>query len=342
MNSRCAAPVLLANPAVNPEAWVAFLLEAGSNLACRPAIFVSGDAHLELLSAARAEVGKYYDFVIAAAATLDLLADKRSQYRWFQEQEVAVPQTLIPSSVDEAEEFAERIGFPCLAKPAFSYRWAAASKSKVFQVRSREDAARYYSLMQECNAHLILQEYVEGADDQFRGALTYIGRTGRTLAAFTKQKLHQFPEQFGNGSVQVSIRDTALQELAARIFEKLGYTGFGSLEFKLDARDGRPKLIEFNPRTVSGLQMAVDSGCDMPWLAYRDITGMDPAPVTDFRDGVRFVNVAWEFQRVRQAASRSPMKWLRFAADLTRARSFAEMSLRDPGPALSLAKRAMH
>lgn len=341
MNSRCAAPVLLPNPSVDPGAWVAFLLEAGPFLACRPAILVSGDAHLELLSAARGAVGEHYDFVIAEAATLDLLADKRSQYRWFQERDVPVPRTLIPGNEDEAEEFAEQIGFPCLAKPAFSHRWATLSKRKVFPVDSRAEAARHYTRMHACKAHMVLQEYIEGADDQFYGALTYIGRSGRTLAAFTKRKLHQFPERFGNGCLQVSIRDPALQELAAGIFEGLGYTGFGGIEFKVDKRDGRRKLIELNPRTVSGLQMAVDSGCDMPWLAYCDITGMTPAAVTDFRDGVRFVNVAWELQRVRHDASRSPAKWLRFAGDLARARSFAELSLRDPGPTLSLIKRAL-
>jgi predicted ATP-grasp superfamily ATP-dependent carboligase len=101
------------------------------------------------------------------------------------------------------------------------------------------------------------------------------------------------------------------------------------------------KLMELNPRTVSGLQMAVDSGCDMPWLAYGDATGASPAPITEFREGVRFVNISWEFQRVRRVPSRSPVKWLRFAVNLARARSFAMLSLRDPGPALSLIRRAM-
>lgn len=341
MNSRCAAPVLLPNPVTHPAAWVAFLRDAGPGLDCRPAIFVSGDAHLELLSAARVEIGKHYDFVIADAATLDLLADKRLQYRWFQEHDVAAPRTLVPHSAEEAQEVAERIGLPCLAKPAFSHRWAAVSKNKVFPVRTRAEAARHYTRMQECQAYLILQEHVEGPDDQFYGVLTYIGRTGQTLAAFTKRKLHQFPEQFGNGSMQISIRDAALQHLAGGIFAKLGYAGFGSLEFKRDARDGRLKLIELNPRTVSGLQMAVDSGCDMPWLAYCDVTGTPVPPVTDFHAGVRFVNIAWELQRVRQTASRSPVRWLRLAADLGRSGSFAELSLRDLGPALSLLKRAL-
>ncbi len=153
----------------------------------------------------------------------------------------------------------------------------------------------------------------------------------------TKRKLCQYPARFGNGSVQVSVDLPDLAHRSQEIFRNLGYAGFGTIEYKLDPADLRMKLIEINPRPVSGLQLAIDSGCDMPWIAYGALTGASPAPLFTHKSGVLFVNEAWEARRVWQ--SRSPGEWLRSAAFVTRARSFAAFSLSDPAPFCSHLRR---
>ncbi|HEY5596498.1 MAG TPA: ATP-grasp domain-containing protein, partial [Candidatus Bipolaricaulota bacterium] len=76
------------------------------------------------------------------------------------------------------------------------------------------------------------------------------------------------------------------------------YCGFVGIEFKLDARDGTYRLIEINPRTVSGNQLAISAGIDFPWIGYQYLTGsgLEASPVTPFRPQVKYVNEEWDVQ----------------------------------------------
>jgi predicted ATP-grasp superfamily ATP-dependent carboligase len=339
MHSRHARAVVLPDPSCHPQRWIEFMTALGPLLDCRPVIFVAGDPHLDLLSAGRESLARYYDFAIPPRAALELLQDKRSQYQWLERGGVDLPGTRMPTSEAEAVHAAGSIGFPCLAKPAVSHRWNRRFVEKAIVIGAPGQAAEAYRAMDASGCGCVIQEIVEGGDDHFFGALCCFSRGGEPLAAMTKKKLRQYPERFGNGSVQVSVE---LPELAARSFailRRLGCAGFGTIEYKLDPADGKMKLIEINPRLVSGLQLAVDSGCDLPWISYCDLAGLpqEESAVQGF--GVLFMNEAWELRRVMKR--RSLREWIGYGATLARARSFASLSLTDPGPACSLVRRAL-
>ncbi len=339
MSSRYGEGILMPDPVSSAAGWVEFMAAAGSRLDCRPVMFAAGDPHIDVLLAGRERLAAFYDFFAAGSEVLKLLRDKRSQYRWMMQRKVEIPRTLIPESGEEAAEAARSIGFPCIAKPAVSHRWPLRSRMKAVALRSAADADTAYRAMEEAGCGCVIQETVAGADDQFYGTLSYFSLAGKPLATFAKRKLRQYPERFGNGSVQVSVDMPELVARSEAILRSLGCGGFISIEYKLDAADGRMKLIEINPRMVSGLQMAIDSGCDFPWIGYRDLAGLPEEEQPGFKSGVIFVNEAWELRRV--LARRRMADWLAAALTAMRARSFAAWSLRDPGPFLSLVKRSL-
>lgn len=339
MSSRYSQGILMPDPVQHSAGWVEFMACAGSMLDCRPAVFAAGDPHLDVLLAGQDRLAAFYDFSVAGSAVLRLLRDKRSQYRWMMQRKVEIPRTLIPESGDEAVEGARRIGFPCIAKPAVSYRWPLRSKTKVVVLRSAAEAEAAYRVMEEAGCGCLIQETIRGGDDQFYGTLSCFSRFGRPLTTFAKRKLRQYPEGFGNGSVQISVDMPELVERSEAVLRGLGCNGFASIEYKFDAADGRMKLIEINPRMVSGLQMAVDSGCDLPWIGYRDLTGLPAEEPPGYRSGVLLVNESWELRRV--LARRRLADWLEAAATVIRARSYASWSVRDPGPFSSLVKRSL-
>ena len=59
------------------------------------------------------------------------------------------------------------------------------------------------------------------------------------------------------------------------------------VEFKVDPRDGIPKLMEINPRFWGSLSLAVEAGVNFPFLLYRLSCGETFSPVTDYQTGVR-------------------------------------------------------
>ncbi len=75
------------------------------------------------------------------------------------------------------------------------------------------------------------------------------------------------------------------------------------VEFKHDARDGTPKLLEINGRFWGSLQLAVDAGIDFPYLLYRLAVDGDVEPAFSYETGVRlrwwFGDLDWLLLRLR-------------------------------------------
>jgi hypothetical protein len=59
------------------------------------------------------------------------------------------------------------------------------------------------------------------------------------------------------------------------------------VEWKVDLRDGRAKLLEVNPRFWGSLSLAVRAGVDFPWLLYRAGCGEEFSEENRYRTGVR-------------------------------------------------------
>ncbi len=163
MHSRHARPLTLSDPLSNPEDWIDFLLAAGPRLDCRPILFATGDPHLALLSSARDSLRAFYDFSIPDHAILQLLSDKRRQYQYLHSQGVDLPRTRIPDSPEQAAIDAHDLGFPCLAKPAFSYLWAGRSGDKLAVINDPGEAAVSYRAMTASRCGFLLQELIPGA-----------------------------------------------------------------------------------------------------------------------------------------------------------------------------------
>ena len=59
------------------------------------------------------------------------------------------------------------------------------------------------------------------------------------------------------------------------------------VEFKMDKRDNRPKLMEVNARFWGSLQLAISSGIDFPYLLCCLATGQEIDPPENYTAGVR-------------------------------------------------------
>jgi predicted ATP-grasp superfamily ATP-dependent carboligase len=59
------------------------------------------------------------------------------------------------------------------------------------------------------------------------------------------------------------------------------------VEFKVDPRDNKPKLMEINPRFWGSLPLAIYSGVDFPYLLYKMAMGEDFETVTTYKTGIR-------------------------------------------------------
>ena len=124
------------------------------------------------------------------------------------------------------------------------------------------------------NRNLMLQEFVPGGNDQTYTFNGYFNRSGRCAVAFTGRKLRNFPGEFGQGSLGECRKVEEVETTTIRFMEEIGYRGCLDLGYRYDARDGRFKVIDINPR---GRRRMLPSVRRCEWHGRRasDVPGPD-------------------------------------------------------------------
>lgn len=187
---------------------------------------------------------------------------------------VSCPLSAVAESSRQAREFAASAGFPLVAKLAAP--WSAGA-SGLRSTRVLSGPGELGALQAECErrgAGLLLQEFVPAApgDDWFVHA--YWGAGSACRPVFTGVKERSYPPGAGLTSFGRSARNTALRDQAAALLSRLSYRGAADLDLRRDARDGRYKLLDFNPRLGAQFRVFADgAGIDVVRAAYLDLTG---------------------------------------------------------------------
>lgn len=84
-----------------------------------------------------------------------------------------------------------------------------------------------------------------------------------------------------------SVYNEEIKELGLRLLKAMNWHGVAMVEFKLDSRDNKFKLMEVNGRWWGSLPLAIVSGVDFPYLLHRMVTEGDVEPVNEYRIGIK-------------------------------------------------------
>jgi predicted ATP-grasp superfamily ATP-dependent carboligase len=216
------------------------------------------------------------------------LAGKHSLSEVCRQFGVASPWTVLPESLDQAREFAQAAGYPVIAK--LTAPWQASRGLLSTQViAGPAELGRTYDACARADAGLMLQEFVPGDrthDWFFHG---YCDQNSDCRPAFTGVKDRSYPSGAGLTSFGRSAPNDRLRAEITGLLTRLGYRGLLDLDIRLDARDGRYHLLDFNPRLGAQFRVFLDAaGTDVALAAYLDLTGQ-PIPEAAQVDGRTFV-----------------------------------------------------
>lgn len=329
----CRHRVLLVDPSRDPGAAAAKIVRTAAATGTRPVLILAADDYLGLFAARYEELTAPFLHALPPPGVIETILDKRKLAAVAESLDLPRPRTAALGSADEAEALAPVFGFPVLLKPAVGYRTrrkAGFERRKLIVV---PDLAGLRAVLRSGAvdpAEMMLQEPVPGPDHAIVAFHAYQDRSGRELAFYTKRKLRQYPVHFGDGCAIETSREPEAARLGRRLCDGLGFRGISGIEFKRDDRDGRLKLIEINGRTVMSNELAVACGVDLPWIAYRDLTGEAVEPPPSFEPGIRWFRVRHDwaaFRRYRRERTLTLGGWLR---SYRGRRVYAMFSRRDP------------
>jgi predicted ATP-grasp superfamily ATP-dependent carboligase len=134
------------------------------------------------------------------------------------------------------------------------------------------------------------------------------------VATVVANRSRQYPADFGRASTFVeTIECQGIVEPAEVLLGELKLTGLVEVEFKFDARDGRLKLLDVNPRVWGWQSVGALAGVDFPYLCWRQVHGEEVAPVVG-RPGVRWLRLTTDIPTSLKELARGRMSWRRYLA----------------------------
>lgn len=263
-------------------------------------------------------LARHFTLTVPPAGPSEMVSSKSSLEAMAAEAGILTPQTHAVPLADLSEAQASARGLvgtmltaPVVVKVATSATYehlsfpgkkkayTAADADEVVQIMARIHAAGYRD-------DLILQEFIPGDDTQGRLVTAYIGQDGGARMAVTGHLLlglHS-PAMIGNSAVVLTRPIPELADASVRMLRSVGYRGFANLDFRVDPRDGKPRLLDVNPRIGRPNYYVALAGINPAQVVVEDLFGEDAppsrlGPVPDRQDDASalYAYVPWLFAR---------------------------------------------
>jgi predicted ATP-grasp superfamily ATP-dependent carboligase len=143
--------------------------------------------------------------------------------------------------------------------------------------------------------NVMLQEYIPGGPDSIWMFNGYFNADSDYLIGITGRKLRQHPPYTGITTLGVCVTNEAINETTRKFFKALGYQGIVDMGYRYDARDGRYKLLDVNPRLGATFRLFVaPNGMDVVRAMYLDLTGQ-PVPLSSATNGRKWLLESLDF-----------------------------------------------
>lgn len=138
----------------------------------------------------------------------------------------------------------------------------------LFYVKTPSEMERRIAENEQKYGDYIIEEFIPGTQCMKTLNLLF-DKKNRLAAYFTTHKLKEWPNMGGLTALSVSTNDWPLVQWVLPFFRKWRYQGVAEVELKMDPRDGKPKLIEINPRFWSYIGFPARCGVNFPFLASK-------------------------------------------------------------------------
>ncbi|MEU6818253.1 ATP-grasp domain-containing protein [Streptomyces sp. NPDC046860] len=256
----------------------------------RPAVLIPTDEEAAVLIAEHQdELSGAFLFPRVEPDLPRRVASKQGLYELCREHGIDTPATVFPRSYDEIVAFADEARFPVVAKNREAFvrrrRPAVGGTTRIATRGGLLALARDWG----DDPGVILQEYLprEAAEDWIVHGC--FDADAGPLAVFTGVKVRSWPPHAGMTASAFVVDNPELADLATRFVKQLGFAGVVDLDLRFDRRDGRYKLLDFNPRMGAQFRLfESESGVDVVRALHLNLTGR-PVPEGGQRAGRRFV-----------------------------------------------------
>ncbi|NIM61940.1 MAG: hypothetical protein GTO30_09870 [Acidobacteria bacterium] len=207
--------------------------------------------------------------------TVDRLTGKAAMTELAAAHGVPVPRNHLPVSESDLLDAVQGFRFPVMLKPSLGSGQNTQPGQSMVLVHDRNELLAEYRRREDPERpNMMIQEYIPGDDDQVWIFDGYFDERSECRAAFTGRKLRQYPIHRGCASMGEQRPADEVAEIMTRFLSAIGYRGIVDAGLRYDARDGKYKLLDVNPRIGQAFRLFLAAdGTDLAQCLYRDLTG---------------------------------------------------------------------
>lgn len=323
--------IIYPSPQSFPEEFVDKMLNLVKNEKYEMIMPVRDETSL-LLSKYEEELSKYTKLYLANFETMRMFRDKGETVQQALKQKVPCPVTYFPENTS-IQEIKKSAPYPVLIRP----RVSSGSRGIAYVKAEDEFDAAYQNVKNEYGEPII-QEHISKRG--YCTACILLDHDSREVAAFTYERVKEYPISGGPTVVGISCENDEIKEYALKLMKSVNWSGVAEVEFIFDA-EGKPKLLEVNPRFWMPLNLAIESGVDFPYLLYKLAIGEKVETIASYKIGLKYrwvlpSEILWLMH------TSNKLQGIREFLDFwSRETCYGEMSLKDPLPVAGVVLQAL-
>lgn len=263
----------------NPKSseFVSFVYSFCSSLPLKPVVFATSDVFLLPLIHNKKKLDEVALIPTCECDLFDRLIEKKFLYSYAEQVGVSCPKTIsiIANKMDESIE--DDLMYPIIIKPSVNIVFRKLFGQKALLVSNSSELTNFIEKVRTLKYEepLIIQEYIPGDMTTLYTITSFVDQNHEIRGYSIGHKIRQYPAKTGTITAGWVEHVDDILEMSKRFVKAVGFYGISNIEYKYDRRDGQYKLMEINPRTGLWNLSVLESGINLPLMAYRNILGKE-------------------------------------------------------------------
>ena len=217
--------------------------------------------------------------------------DKVNLFKFGEKHGFLIPKDKTIYDVSELSATAKEFGYPLVVKGKYYEATVA------YTLEQAQKA--FHKLNAKWGLPIIIQEFISGTEVN----IAALGDgEGNTISAIPMRKL--FITDKGKAWAGITLEEQSLIDLAEKFIEATKWRGGFEIEI-MRTQDGKPYIMEVNPRFPAWIYLTVGAGQNQPAALVKLALGEKVKPFTTYAVGKLFIRYAWdlitdvsEFQKI--------------------------------------------
>jgi predicted ATP-grasp superfamily ATP-dependent carboligase len=268
------------SPIKNPESFFQFLIDRLSNNSYQMLLPME-DTTVDIVAKHYSDLSQHTYVPVVSPEKLEIARRKDKVIQLAEKLGIPIPKTWFISDLSQLERVKSEITYPAVIKPV-----EGSGAAGVSYPADPAEFKKLYLSTHRLYPFPIVQEMIPREGNGY-GASFLFDEKSRVKASFVHKRLREYPVSGGASTLRESVRRDDIRDMGLTILKALDWFGVAMVEFKLDPRDGTPKLLEINPRFWGSLALAVTAGVNFPYLLFRMSKGENFDPIENYKTGVK-------------------------------------------------------